>query len=172
MNRCFLGLFVLLFSSSILVLAQTAGTLTGEVLDPSKASIGGAKVTATNLATGQKREATSDASGRYTIPDVRIGTYTVTAEQTGFQKRVASDIAVGVAQQVTVNFDLETGTLTQVVEVAGQATPIEETTGTTFNNRAIVDLPINGRDYARFSLLTPGAAASSNFIAMLTVNGR
>jgi len=84
MNRCFLGLFVLLFSSSIPVLAQTAGTLTGEVLDPSKASISGAKVTATNLATGQKREATSDASGRYTIPDVRIGTYTVTAEQTGF----------------------------------------------------------------------------------------
>ena len=81
------------------------------------------------------------------------------------------NVNVGVAQQVTANFTLDTGTVTQVVEVTGEATQLDQATGTTYDNKAIADLPINGRDYARFSLLTPGAAASSNYIAMLTFNG-
>jgi hypothetical protein len=166
-----LGLLVLFSVSSIGLLAQTAGSLTGQVLDQSKASIGSAKVTAVNTSTGQKREANTDSGGRFTISDVTVGTYTVTAEQKGFQQEVAQNVSVGVAQQVTVNFKLNAGTVTQVVEVTGEATPLDQTPGATFNNRSISDLPINGRDYARFSLLTPGSSASSNYIAMLTFNG-
>ena len=66
----FLGLSVLLCVFSMGLRAQTSGSLTGEILDQSKASIGSAKVTAINAATGQKREASSDAGGRFTIPDV------------------------------------------------------------------------------------------------------
>ena len=171
MFRYGVGIVVFFCSACISLRAQTAGSITGEVLDPSKASVAGAKITATNSANGQKREAASDSSGRYTIPDLPIGTYDVKAEQTGFQVRLVGGVSVGVAQQVTVNFDLVTGTLTQVVELTCEATPLEQATGTTFNNRAIVELPINGRDYARFSLLTQGASASSNYIAMLTFNG-
>lgn len=151
--------------------AQTAGSITGQVLDPSKAVVSGAKITAVNVANGNKREAVSDSSGRYTFPAVPIGTYDLRAEQPGFQANLTAAVNVGVAEQVTINFELLTGTLTQTVEVTGETEQVDKATGTTFNNRAIVDLPINGRDYARFSLLTPGASASSNYIAMLTFNG-
>jgi outer membrane receptor protein involved in Fe transport len=171
MLRHAIGLLALLSISSIALFAQTSGSITGEVLDQSKASIGAASVTAVNTATGQKRQASTDSAGRYTIPDVAVGVYTVTAEQKGFQQQVSQNVSVGVAQQVTLNFSLAAGTITQVVEVTADATPVAEAGGATFDNKSINDLPINGRDYARFSLLTPGSSASSNYIAMLTFNG-
>ncbi len=171
-----MGHFLLRFSLIVacfagVLAAQTSGSLTGQVMDTTQASIQGASITAANIATGQTRRAVTDSSGRYTIADLAIGTYKVTAEQNGFQSNVVPEVNIQVAQSATVNFSLAPGTITQTIEVNGQATPLEETAGTTFNNRSIVDLPINGRDYARFSLLTPGAAASSNYIAMLTFNG-
>jgi hypothetical protein len=154
-----------------LISAQTSGSLTGTVSDASKAFIGGATITAVNLADGRTRTGTTDSSGRYIIPDVPIGQYKVTAEQKGFQSQVNPSVTVAIAEASSVNFNLATGTVNQVVEVNDQAAPLEQTAGTTFTTRAITDLPINGRDYARFSLLTPGASASSNYIAMLTFNG-
>lgn len=151
--------------------AQTSGSITGTVSDASKAIIGGATITAVNLADGRTRTATTDSSGRFTIPDVPIGRYKLTAVQTGFQSQAIPSVTVTIAEAAAVNFTLATGTLNQVVEVTAQAAPLEQTPGTTFSNRSITDLPINGRDYARFALLTPGASASSNYIAMLTFNG-
>ena len=171
MGRSFLRFSFIVFCFTGILAAQTSGSLTGQVMDTSQGSIPGASVTAANLATGQTRRAVTDSSGRYTIADLAIGTYKVTAEQNGFQSNVVPEGAVRVAQSATVNFSLAPGTVSQTIEVNDQATPLEETPGTTFNNRSLVDLPINGRDYARFSLLTPGAAASSNYIAMLTFNG-
>ena len=103
-----------------------------------------------------------------------IGAYKVTAEQKGFQQKVFPSVQVGVAQSVNLDFILPTGTLTEVVEVTSEGSMLDagNTTGSTYNNRALVELPINGRDYARLSLLTPGAVASSNYIAMLTFNGQ
>ena len=154
--------------------AQTAGNLTGQVLDSSQGAIPGAIVSAENTGTGQKRQAITDSVGRYTIATLPIGTYKVTAEQKGFQPQAFPMVQISVAQNVTVDFTLPTGTLTEVVQVSGEASILDsaDTTGSNFNNRSLVELPINGRDYARFSLLTPGAVASSNYIAMLTFNGQ
>ena len=160
--------------SSNISFAQTSGNLLGQVLDASQGAIPGAKVTAENVATGLRREATTNGSGRFTIPDLSIGSYKVTAEQQGFQPKVFPLVQIGVAQSVTLDITLATGMLTESVQVNGEAASIDaaDITGTTFNNRSVTDLPINGRDYARLSLLTPGAVASSNFIAMLTFNGQ
>src|ERR1700736_6042639 len=87
--------------SSATLLAQTAGSLTGQVTDASQASIPSAKVLAENVATGQRREAATNAAGRYVIPDLAIGTYKVTAEQKGFQPKVFPSVQVGVAQAIT-----------------------------------------------------------------------
>lgn len=173
MVRSYLNRLVplVLFSSATL-LAQTAGSLTGQVLDASQASVPGAKVLAENTATGLRREASTNAAGRYTIPDLSIGIYKVTAELTGFQPKVYPSVQVGVAQSVTLDISLATGVVSDSINVSDQAPVLDGTTGATFDNRSIVDLPINGRDYARFSLLTPGAIASSNYIAMLTFNGQ
>jgi hypothetical protein len=165
-------LFSSLFLSAYTLFAQTAGSLTGQVIDASKASVPAAKVLAENVATGQRREATTNTAGRYVIPNLPIGTYKVTAEQKGFQPKVYPAVQVGVAQEVTLDVSLATGVVAESIDVTEQAPVLEGTTGATFDNRAVAELPINGRDYARFSLLTPGAVASSNYIAMLTFNGQ
>jgi Carboxypeptidase regulatory-like domain len=165
------GFALFLFSSATL-LAQTSGSLTGQVLDASQSSVPSARVLAENIATGQRREATTNAAGRYTIPDLAIGNYKITAEQKGFQPKVFPSVQVGVAQAVTLDISLATGVVAETIDVTAQSAVLDGTTGAAFDNRAVVELPINGRDYARFSLLTPGAVASSNYIAMLTFNGQ
>lgn len=153
--------------------AQTAGRISGTVLDSSQAVIPGAVITAQNLANGQQRQATSDAQGRYVIVDVAVGKYKVVVEKTGFQAQSRPEVQVGVAASVTLDFTLQAGQVNVVVEVTGENSTLEasQTSGGIMNNQSLVTLPINGRDYARFSLLVPGAVARSNFIADLSFNG-
>jgi len=154
--------------------AQTAGAITGQVLDSGQRAIVGARVVAQNAATGQTREAQTDAAGRFTLPSLPIGTYKLTVEQSGFQTQARAAVQVGVAETVTADFALAPGVVTETVEVKG-GEAVLDTEGTAsggkLNNRTLVELPINGRDYARFSLLQPGAVARSNFIADLSFNG-
>ena len=70
--------------------AQTAGEITGQVLDPSKAAISNAAVTATNSATGAVRKAQTDSQGHYALTDLPVGTYSVTVEHEGFQQLTAN----------------------------------------------------------------------------------
>ncbi|MGH9845326.1 MAG: carboxypeptidase regulatory-like domain-containing protein [Blastocatellia bacterium] len=153
--------------------AQTAGRITGQVMDSSQALIPGAAVTAQNVANGQRRGATTDSQGRYVIADVSVGTYKLTVEQKGFQAQARNDVQVNVAATVTVDFTLQPGQVSEVVQVSGELSTIEatQTSGGVMNNKSLTELPINGRDYAWFGLLIPGAVARSNFIADLSFNG-
>ena len=171
-SKIFERLFLSLFSVCAVVSAQTSGSLTGVVFDASQSVIPGAKVLAENSATGQKREAKTNSGGRYTIPDLSIGRYKVSAEMTGFQTKVYAEVQIGVAQAANLDITLSTGTVSNTIEVTDNTPALEGIVGAEFNSKALTDLPINGRDYARFSLLTPGAVASSNYIAMLTFNGQ
>jgi hypothetical protein len=154
--------------------AQTAGEITGQVLDPSKAAISNAAVTATSSATGSVRKAQTDSQGHYALTNLPVGTYSVTVEHEGFQQLKQTGVMLNVATTVTLNLSLTLGSVKQEVVVTSEAPVIDKTdasTGTVFDNQEVGELPINGRDYARFSLLTPGAIFRSNFIADLTFNG-
>src|SRR3954470_4457108 len=72
--------------------AQQAATITGRIIDPSGAAVPGVSVTIEEKSTGLKRSITSDDSGLYTLANVPVGTYTVTAERTGFRNAVASNV--------------------------------------------------------------------------------
>src|SRR5215831_2086715 len=158
---------------SVGVNAQTAGRITGQVMDSSQAVIPGASVTAQNIANGQQRQATTNSQGRYVIADLPVGAYKLTVEGQGFQTQARGDVRVNVATTVTIDFTLQAGQVNEVVQVTGEASTLEatQTSGGVMNNQSLVELPINGRDYARFSLLIPGAVARSNFIADLSFNG-
>jgi hypothetical protein len=98
----------------------------------------------------------------------------VRVEKPGFQTQVKRDLAVGVGAAVTEDFSLPTGQISEQVQVVGEATIVQtegSNTGGVMENRQLTELPINGRDYARFSLLMPGAIARSNYIADLAFNG-
>jgi hypothetical protein len=154
--------------------AQTAGEITGQVLDPSEAAISDAAVTATNSATGGVRKAQTDSQGHYALTNLPVGTYSITVEHEGFQQLKQTGLMLNVATTVTLNLVLTVGSVNQEVVVMSEAPIIDKadaSTGTVFDNQQVGQLPINGRDYARFSLLTPGAIFRSNFIADLTFDG-
>ena len=134
--------------------AQTAGEITGQVLDPSKAAISNAAVTATNSATGAVRKAQTDSQGHYALTDLPVGTYSVTVEHEGFQQLTQTGVMLNVATTVTLNLTLTVGAVSQEVVVTSEAPIIDKadaSTGTVLDNQEVGELPINGRDYARFS---------------------
>ena len=103
-----------------------------------------------------------------------LGSYDVRVASNGFDTQLRSRVELSVAENRWIDFVLTLSVATNTVEVRSQASGIElrETSlGTTFTSRDIDSLPINGRDYARFSLLASGALSRSNQIADLSFNG-
>jgi hypothetical protein len=165
--RFLLVLFLLSVSTSLL--AQTfRGTILGTVTDPQGAVVSGAKVTVRNINTGLERATETSADGSYSVPELPIGTYTVTVTQSGFRTSFTTDIAVDVAAEKRVDVALKTGQVSETVQVSGEALPQIETTtdtlGTTFTAEQAKDLPLNGRDFQKMIFLTPGVSGSPDQI--------
>jgi hypothetical protein len=150
--------------------AQTfRGTILGTVTDPSGAVIAGAKVTVKNAGTGLERTTQTSADGSYSIPELPLGSYTVTVVQPGFQTFIATGVTVDVATERRVDASLKTGEVSTRVEVAGDLLPQVETTsaelGGTLTADTIESLPVNGRDYQKLIYLNPGVAGSPDQIS-------
>ena len=149
MRRVFPLLFVALLLTAVPVGAQTFGTITGEVKDGSGAVIPGASVTATNTGTNAAREMPSNEAGSYTFAALPPGPYVVKAELQGF-RTVTQEVQLQIEATVRVNFTMEIGTLSETAEVTGVApliTTENATVGTVIENRRIVELPLNGRNF-------------------------
>ncbi len=134
--------------------------------DSSGAAVAGATVTIKNVDTGLIRTTVSTGDGTYNVPELPIGTYTVTISQSGFQTSVTTGVTVDVSSERRVDASLKPGQMTQKVEVSGETLPIVETTsdtlGGTFETKEITDLPINGRDYTKLLIMVPGASGEPN----------
>jgi hypothetical protein len=141
--------------------AQTLGTITGEVKDGSGAIIPGAIVTATNTGTNASREMPSNEAGAYTFAALPPGPYVVKAELQGF-RTVTQEVQLQIEATVRVNFTMEIGTLSETAEVTGIApliTTENATVGTVIENRRIVELPLNGRNFLSLVALSPNVSA-------------
>ena len=161
MRRVFPLLFVALLLTAIPVGAQTLGTITGEVKDGSGAIIPGATVTVTNTGTNASREMPSNASGVYTFAALPPGPYVVKSELQGF-RTVQQEVHLQIEATVRVNFTMEIGTLSETAEVTGVApliTTENATVGTVIENRRIVELPLNGRNFLSLVALSPNVSA-------------
>ena len=141
--------------------AQTLGTITGEVKDQSDSRIPGATVTAQNVATNAVRIQQSNEAGVYTFPAMPPGMYQVKAELQGF-KIQQNAVELHVEETLRVDFRLELGTVTETTEVIAATTLIatsNATVGTVIENRRIVELPLNGRNYLSLIALSPNVSA-------------
>jgi hypothetical protein len=137
---------------------QTA-TITGTATDPSGAAIVGAKVVATNAETNASHSTVSDQSGRYTIADVPVGTYSVQASQSGFQTVVHGGVTLSVGGTVVVDFSLPVGQVSQTVSVESQVSRVETTSSevsTLISPTQMRELPLNGRNFEQLLALAPG----------------
>jgi len=103
------------------------GTIEGLVVDQSGAALPGAKLTATNDATGIHFQATSDSNGLFTFPVLPIGTYTIEVEHAGFAKLTQKNVALNVGARLNLNLSLSVAGQTQSVTVTDEP-PIVETT--------------------------------------------
>jgi Carboxypeptidase regulatory-like domain/TonB-dependent Receptor Plug Domain len=168
MRLRWLVVFVLL--TTTFVVGQTfRGTILGSVTDPSGAVVAGAAVKVRNVATGLERTTTTSADGSYTVPELPIGTYSVTVSLTGFQTTITNDVEVDVATERRVDVAFKTGQVSERVEVSGEElSPVETTSaelGGTITTATIENLPVNGRDYTKLIYLNPGVAGSPDQIS-------
>ncbi len=159
---------VLLASSSLV--AQTfRGTILGTVTDASGAVVSGANILVKNVNTGLERSTQTSADGSYAVPELPLGSYTVTISQTGFQTSVTSNVVVDVATERRVDAQLKTGQVSERVEVSGEDLSQVNTTsaelGGTITSDTIENLPVNGRDYTKLIYLNPGVSGSPDQIS-------
>jgi hypothetical protein len=145
--------------------AQTAtGQITGTVRDGSGAVMSDVKVVVTNQQTGLTRQTTTGDNGDYVIPLLPVGLYVVTAERTGFKTAVNTDVALTVDQVQRVDVVLDTGNVTETVEVQAAAQVLDTgsaTVGHTITEKQVTDLPLNGRNFLQLLFLGAGAVETT-----------
>ncbi|MDR3764012.1 MAG: carboxypeptidase regulatory-like domain-containing protein [Acidobacteriota bacterium] len=147
--------------------AQTlgGGAIQGTVTDASGAVVPGTAVSARNIATNLTYESTSDQTGRYAFPVVRVGTYELTASKSGFApvKLEQVVVSVGVTQSVTLTMRVATSKEEVTVTAEAATVDVDRTSvASNVNQRAIENLPTNGRNFIDFVLLTPGVVKDPN----------
>jgi hypothetical protein len=150
---------ILLFGSLPILAQESRAGFNGTVTDQTGALVDGATITAKELATGQVRSTTSQG-GTYSLPLLPVGTYTLSCTHAGFSTEVHSNITLTVGQIATSDFSLRVGETTQSVQVSATTEQLNTTNGEishVLNEKAIVELPLNGRNPATLVFLTPGA---------------
>lgn len=155
----------------------TTGDIEGRVLDPQAAVIPGVTVTATNQATGFEKSATTDADGIFRLILMPPGLYSVTTSApSGFQAAKFANVPVTVGGKTPLDISMVlAGADTVTVDVTTDG-PVVETgrtsVSTTINERAIANLPVNGRNYLDFATLTPGVIRDPTRVGDLSVGGQ
>lgn len=145
------------------LLAQSnvsTGQLFGTVTDPDGSVMPGATIEARNVNSGFTRRAVTDASGFYRMDLLPVGTYDIKATLTGFNTQVFTGTYIGLGSSVRMDFSLEISAVEEEIVVTAEAPVVETTnpnTSSTVSDEQIANLPLNGRDFSDFALLTPGA---------------
>ena len=163
MSRPSCGAFSLLVLFSwTTVAAQTRATtadLAGVVYDQSRSVLPGATVTATNAETNHVRSAATDGTGRFAIPALPPGVYRVMAELAGFTSQMQDGVALQLGTQVEVEFTMQVASVEQRVTVVASPPIVDRAqtaVASVITQEQIANLPINGRDFMSFSVITPG----------------
>ncbi|HET8677732.1 MAG TPA: carboxypeptidase regulatory-like domain-containing protein, partial [Blastocatellia bacterium] len=155
--------FCMTASSALPAMAQSqasAGEIAGVVTDSAGAAVADATVKATNTQTGLERTATTNDEGLYRIVLLPPGKYNVSAEASGFTATAVNDVEVVVGRTVDINITVGASGVQEVVQVTAGAIQVQTTRSepdAIVNERAIENLPINGRRFQDFVTLTPGA---------------
>ncbi len=142
--------------------AQTTSTITGAVQDTDGATLVGVKVTARHINTGLSLEVVTAEDGRYVFPAMPVGNYEIRADMSGFRPLLRQGIKLVVGETAIVDLVLEAGALDETVTVTGEAALVNTQTpelSYLVGERAIRELPLNGRNYTDLALLQPGVLA-------------
>jgi hypothetical protein len=161
MKRLFCVVLALAAASLNASAQDFRGAITGRILDSSTARLPGVTVTATNVATNVASMTTTNGEGDYSILFLNPGTYTVTAELSGFKKVSRSSIEVRIGDKLDVNLTLDVGKMEETVSVTAES-PILETmsasAGQVIDEKRINMMPLSDGNPFVLARLVPGAA--------------
>jgi outer membrane receptor protein involved in Fe transport len=158
-----LGLVAFLAMASPVFGQAGRAEISGTVMDSANAVLPGATVTATNESTGLERTTVTTEEGRFIIPTLIPGIYTVVVELAGFQNTTRKALEVNVGQEVTLNLTMQLAGVAENITVTGQAALVETTTsriGTNITNAEIDSLPAQGRNQLSLMQMVPGLVPS------------
>ena len=144
--------------------AQATGSIVGQITDPSAGAVPSAAITVTNEETGATRSTiTAAEDGFYRVPLLSPGAYRVSAAAPGFREIVKTGVEVNVERSTRVDIQLEVGAADASNVTVSAEAPLVETSqasqGIVIDNRKIVELPLNGRNFAQLGTLMPGVVA-------------
>src|SRR5262244_3016402 len=164
-TRSIISCLIIAASALAVILTSTAlsqtfrGGISGSVVDSHGAAIAGATVRLLNEGTGLARNQETTSAGEFNFPDLQVSLYTLSITKQGFQTQKLQKVEVAVGKVTSLSFTLAIGQTSETVEVQAAAATLE-TTSTTLNavanQRAVQEIPLNGRDFRTLLYLTPG----------------
>jgi len=153
-------LFVLLVAGASALFSQSSeGRILGTITDQSGAVVAGARVTITNSATNVSRQLMTTGAGEYVASNLEPGPYRVSAEAQGFTKAISTQFTLEVSRDVRIDLKLRPGAANETVEVSAEGSLVDTTDATlngVLSNKAIEELPVQGRDFQNLLELHPG----------------
>ena len=140
------------------------GTFSGSVTDQQGAAIAKAKVVATEVQTGNKSETYTEATGDYTIPFLKPGTYEITAEAAGFKTALRKGLTLRTGEHPVIDLRLEVGGVSETVQVSAEVPLIEtsnSSAGEVITTQEVEEFPLNGRTPLMLSRLAMGVISTA-----------
>jgi len=159
---------------------NTGGSISGQVRDASGAAVAGAKVSVIQSETGATRHTTAGGGGEYVFPNLAVGTYTITAEHTGFKRLKCQGVVLHVSEQVGADLVLQVGEVSEQVNVESTVAEVRTESseqGSVINGGQVRELQLNGRSFMSLLELVPGVASNMddrmdpNSSPNLSING-
>ncbi|MFL6284385.1 MAG: carboxypeptidase regulatory-like domain-containing protein [Pyrinomonadaceae bacterium] len=172
-----LMLSILLAATAASAQGGATGSLTGTVRDPNGAGVAGAVVEVTNEGTGERRNATTNEQGGYTVPNLPVGLYDITANAAGFATNTAKGVKVSVSFTTDMDMTVNPAGATESVTVVSTDTQTtvnstDQALSTLIDNKKILDLPLLSRDPNSLILISPGTTTSDSRLGGFVVNGQ
>jgi hypothetical protein len=159
-------LLLLLVSRSTGAAQAGTGAIEGRVVDPSGLAVAGSSISVKNAETGSVRTLTTDAGGNYRVDLLQPGSYEITCTKEGFSTLKRDGVKVEVGAVARINLDLKVAAVSEVVTITAEApitNPEKVGVNDSISEQEIANLPINGRRWDNFMLLTPGVAGDGTF---------
>jgi len=151
---------VLLIGLRVFAQVGATGTILGTITDTSGAVMPNVSVIVTNTATNISSKTLTSSSGDYTVPDLKPGTYTVTATAPGFETTIAQSFTLAVDQKVRINLSLRAGAVAETVRVTEQTVQLDTDSAALsqeMSGTQVSELPLNGRNFMQLLLVGAGA---------------
>src|SRR5579884_1568730 len=168
MVRCVFRVSLLLAALALSGFAQTQsinGSIRGRVTDPAGAGVPGAQITATNESTGFTRVIESGDDGYFVLPNLPLGTYTLTIQKAGFETERHTNIVLTAGEEGVIEAQLKVGAVATEIDVTGGA-PILDVSrvsvGRTINHLEVDNLPLTSRNQYNFVIFQPGVSGHPN----------